>query len=137
MGIMAFLVSLGSFVFIYGKGTSYLSNNPAACANCHVMTATYESWSKSDHAHVAGCNDCHVPHHPVLKWVVKGVNGFQHSYAFTFQELPSVLRAAPLSKLVVQTTCTSCHAGLIGQAGLEHGGGACVRCHSDVGHEHH
>jgi hypothetical protein len=53
------------------------------------------------------------------------------------KELPSVLRAAPLSKLVVQMTCSSCHASLIGQAGLEHGGGVCVRCHSDVGHEHH
>jgi nitrate/TMAO reductase-like tetraheme cytochrome c subunit len=31
---------LGAFTFVYAKGNSYLTNDPAACANCHVMTET-------------------------------------------------------------------------------------------------
>ena len=38
------LGGLGFFTFGYGKGLSYLSNDPAACANCHVMQAHYDSW---------------------------------------------------------------------------------------------
>ncbi|HUF79037.1 MAG TPA: cytochrome c nitrite reductase small subunit, partial [Thermoanaerobaculia bacterium] len=28
---------LGAFTFGYAKGYSYLTNDPAACANCHLM----------------------------------------------------------------------------------------------------
>ena len=28
---------IGSYTFVYAKGASYLSNDPNACANCHVM----------------------------------------------------------------------------------------------------
>lgn len=38
---------LGADIFLYAKGYSYLTNNPAACANCHVMQAHYDAWMKS------------------------------------------------------------------------------------------
>jgi cytochrome c nitrite reductase small subunit len=28
---------LGAFTFVYARGYSYLSNDPSACANCHIM----------------------------------------------------------------------------------------------------
>jgi cytochrome c nitrite reductase small subunit len=31
------MIGIGAYTFIYAKGYSYLTNNPAACANCHVM----------------------------------------------------------------------------------------------------
>jgi len=31
------VIGLGSYTFIYAKGDSYLTNNPVACTNCHVM----------------------------------------------------------------------------------------------------
>ena len=30
---------LGTFTFVYAQGSSDLPNDPAACANCHVMNA--------------------------------------------------------------------------------------------------
>src|SRR5688572_17989710 len=53
---------LGAYTFMYAKGASYLTNNPAACANCHIMNDQYDGWIKSSHRSVAGCNDCHTPH---------------------------------------------------------------------------
>jgi nitrate/TMAO reductase-like tetraheme cytochrome c subunit len=32
------VVGVGAYTFIYAKGGSYLTDNPAACANCHIMT---------------------------------------------------------------------------------------------------
>ena len=51
---------VGSYTFIYAKGYSYLTNDPAACANCHVMNDYYAAWLKGPHRSVAACNDCHT-----------------------------------------------------------------------------
>jgi len=76
---------LGLYTFVYAKGYSYITNDPAACANCHVMNDQYDGWLKSSHRAVAVCNDCHVPHDLVGKYKTKGENGFWHSYYFTTQ----------------------------------------------------
>ncbi|HYP29673.1 MAG TPA: NapC/NirT family cytochrome c [Blastocatellia bacterium] len=52
---------VGGYTFIYAKGYSYLTNDPAACANCHIMQDHYDGWIKSSHRSVAACNDCHTP----------------------------------------------------------------------------
>lgn len=136
-GLTAFVICFAGFVFIYGKGFSYFSSDPAACANCHIMTDTFESWNKSQHHANAKCNDCHLPRGPLLKWVVKGVNGMHHSYAFTFQNTPAVLRAAPLSKWVVQQNCVFCHQGKIEHTNLQlSNASSCVHCHANIGHNH-
>ena len=51
--LLGILSGLGAFTFGYGKGWSYLSSNPANCANCHVMQGHYDSWQNSSHRHVA------------------------------------------------------------------------------------
>ncbi len=51
--LIGLAVGLGAYTFIYAKGYSYLTNNPAACANCHVMQAQYDAWMKSSHHSVA------------------------------------------------------------------------------------
>jgi cytochrome c nitrite reductase small subunit len=53
---------LGSYTLVYARGYSYLQNDPAACANCHVMQEQFDGWIKSSHRAVAVCNDCHTPH---------------------------------------------------------------------------
>ena len=84
---------LGLYTFVYAKGHSYITNDPAACANCHVMNDQYDGWLKSSHRAVAVCNDCHVPHDLVGKYKTKGENGFWHSYYFTTQSFARPLRA--------------------------------------------
>ena len=51
-------VAIGGYTFIYAHGGSYLTNNPQACANCHVMEEQYRGWLKGSHRSVAVCNDC-------------------------------------------------------------------------------
>ena len=42
-------VGLGFYTFVYARGYAYLTNNPEACANCHVMQEYYDAWIKSPH----------------------------------------------------------------------------------------
>ncbi|HUF94235.1 MAG TPA: NapC/NirT family cytochrome c, partial [Candidatus Limnocylindria bacterium] len=60
---------IGAYTFVYARGASYLTNDPAACANCHIMREQYDGWIASSHRAVAACNDCHTPHALVPKYV--------------------------------------------------------------------
>jgi len=55
--VLGVVGGLGLFTFGYGDGLAYLSNDPAACANHHVMQASYDAWLKSSHHGVATRND--------------------------------------------------------------------------------
>jgi cytochrome c nitrite reductase small subunit len=88
------------------NATSYLSDDPQACINCHVMTDAYASWQRGSHGWVAVCVDCHVPHsNLVAKYAFKGRDGMRHSYVFTMRSEPQVLelsagRFLPCKELV-------------------------------------
>jgi len=51
------LTGLGAYTFDYAEGTSYLSNDPEACINCHIMRDVDNGWQRSTHHAVAVCND--------------------------------------------------------------------------------
>jgi cytochrome c nitrite reductase small subunit len=40
------VIGIGGYTFLYTKGISYLTDNPAACANCHIMREHYDGWIK-------------------------------------------------------------------------------------------
>src|SRR5436305_576548 len=80
--LLGIALGLGAYTFIYAKGYSYLTNDPAACTNCHVMQTQYDGWMKSSHHSVATCNDCHTPHNIIGKYAVKANDGFWHSLNF-------------------------------------------------------
>ncbi len=134
------LAGLGVYTFVYAKGFSYLTNDPEACRNCHVMNGVFEGWSKGGHQHVAVCNDCHVPHNLIGKLWTKADNGFHHSYAFTFKEVPVAIKARESSKEIVQENCMRCHTAMAAPAICGAGGAGpalrCVSCHREVGHVH-
>jgi cytochrome c nitrite reductase small subunit len=126
-------LGLGAYAFHQAKGTSYLGNDPATCANCHVMQGHYAGWQASVHHGVATCNDCHTPAATVAKYVVKALNGYHHSTAFTLGGYPDNIQARPESRAIVEANCRRCHADLVDE--IAHGGDtACVRCHRSVGH---
>lgn len=136
---LGMLAGLGAFTFGYGKGASYLSNDPAACANCHIMQDHYDSWQNSSHRHVATCNDCHLSPHPIGKWITKADNGFFHSLAFTTGDFPEPIRIKPRNRKVTQNACLKCHGDFVHfMKPVEPDGEMllCVQCHSSVGHAH-
>ena len=130
------LFGLGTFTFVYGEGASYLVNDPASCANCHVMQAHYDAWLASSHKDVATCNDCHLKPHPIGKWITKADNGFFHSLAFTTGRYPDPLRIKPRNRRVTQEACLACHADVFHPSSAGDLSVLCVHCHTDVGHAH-
>lgn len=126
---------LGLFTFIYAEGFSYMTNDPAACANCHVMDDHFNAWVKSSHHDVAVCNDCHTPANFIGKYVTKASNGYHHSMAFTFG-FEEPIRITPRNREITEAACRKCHADIV-QAIDTHTQGepmSCIRCHSIVGH---
>jgi cytochrome c nitrite reductase small subunit len=134
--------------FDYAEGTSYLSNDPEACVNCHIMRDEYDGWRHGSHHAAAVCNDCHVPHDVLGKYATKVEHGYRHSKGFTFQDFHEPIQIKPSSMRVVENNCIRCHGELVSmirQSGFGgHGSGIneagageytrCVHCHSHVGH---
>jgi cytochrome c nitrite reductase small subunit len=127
----------GVFTFVYAKGASYLSNDPRACANCHVMRDQYDGWARSTHRAAATCNDCHTPHDPIGKYTTKARNGFWHSFYFTTGGFPEPIRIKGRNREVVEHNCRGCHQALVAMMSAGHPEAhdlSCVRCHGTVGH---
>jgi cytochrome c nitrite reductase small subunit len=128
---------LGIFTFIYAEGASYLTNDPRACANCHVMQGHYDAWAKSSHHAVATCNDCHTPASFFGKYQTKAINGYNHSMAFTMGGFHEPIQITPRNHEITENACRKCHADIVAAIDGVHGKGkelSCVRCHSSVGH---
>src|SRR5512141_338054 len=134
--LLGVVVGLGLYTFVYAKGYSYLTNDPRACANCHVMRDYYDGWGKSSHRSVAACNDCHTPHNFTGKYTAKALNGFLHSFAFTSRRFPDVIQITARNHRVTEETCRYCHAELTTSiaTGSHTNDISCVRCHFNVGH---
>lgn len=131
------IVGLSMFTVTYAEATSYLSDDPDACRNCHVMNDVHDAWARGPHHAVATCNDCHIPHDFPAKYVVKAMNGWNHSLAFTLQDFPEPIRITPFNKTVALANCLVCHGDFVslvnhqGQSELED----CTRCHASIGHD--
>jgi cytochrome c nitrite reductase small subunit len=129
---------LGAYTFAYARGWSYLTDDPRACANCHVMDEQYDGWVNASHRSVAVCNDCHVPHDPVGKYYTKARNGFWHSFYFTTQSFHEPIAATRGSREIAEANCRRCHETIVQAMGTPAHAGtpeiSCIRCHGSVGH---
>ena len=98
--LVGVLLGVGGYTFFYAEGLSYMSTDPKACVNCHIMRPQYDSWQKSSHHNVAKCVDCHLPHDFIGKYIAKSENGYHHSMGFHApQEAAKVLgEAADLAR---------------------------------------
>ncbi len=135
--LLGVLFGLGAYTFSYAEGASYLSEDPSACLNCHVMREQFDGWNRNSHQAVATCNDCHTPRAFPDKWLVKGINGWNHSWAFTTGNFPNTIRARDFNAQIAQENCVQCHQTMV--SNIHRDGNepelACVACHNDVGHE--
>ena len=130
-------VGIGAYTFVYAKGASYMTDDPAACSNCHAMQAYYDAWLKSSHHGAAVCNDCHTPEGILAKYATKARNGFWHSFAFTTGRFPEPIQITKTNQGILETACRKCHWDIVeaiasGERPAETL--SCVRCHGSVGH---
>ncbi len=128
----------GSYTFFYAQGISYMSNDPKACVNCHIMREQYDGWLKGSHHNVATCNDCHTPQDFFGKYWTKAENGFHHSKGFTLQNFHEPIQIRPKNSVVLENNCIRCHGDLASEIAAHPApaGGRldCVKCHDRVGH---
>jgi cytochrome c nitrite reductase small subunit len=130
------LAGLCVYTFGYAGGHAYLSSDPKACVQCHVMQEHFDSWQKSSHHAVAKCVDCHLSHNPVKKWLDKGENGALHSMHFTLNTHPDPVKLRSWHKGTVLGNCLQCHQGLVDDVHRDPKGKAmdCLHCHQGVAH---
>ena len=162
-GLAGLALGLGAYTFVYARGASYLSTDPAVRANCHIMREHFDAWQRSSHRSAAGCADCHMPHDFIGKYSAKASNGFWHSLAFTTGRFPDPLQIKPHNRTITEEACRDCHGDIVAtidparvdEAGTRSGltgapvsdrpqmhdgaaaGGdrlSCIRCHLYVGH---
>ena len=119
----------------YARATSYLSDDPRACINCHIMNEQYDGWSRASHHARATCNDCHVPHDSVFhKYYVKGEHGYRHSKLFTLQTFREPIRANRASHDVIVDNCVRCHDAMTHEIRGTGDDLDCIRCHASIAH---
>ncbi len=141
---MGAFLGLGFYVLKLSNATSYLSDDPKACINCHVMTPQYLTWNKSSHREVASCNDCHVPQNNVFNtYYFKAMDGLYHSTIFTLRAEPEVIKARQPSVEVIQNNCIRCHedrvtdpkiAATVDNHDFHRTDRTCWECHREVPH---
>lgn len=119
IAIIAFIIAVIFFVYMayISKALSYLSKDPKACINCHVMNTQYATWQHSAHG-VAGvtCIECHLPTDSFInKYKSKAIDGWNHTVAFTFNTYKPAIQISEDGARRVQENCISCHASLTSQ----------------------
>jgi len=102
------------------------------------MQTVYDAWHKGSHKAVATCNDCHTPPYFPENLVVKAINGWNHSVAFSMDNYPVPIQITQLNLDVLQQNCLFCHGGLLPPRshGDQYETTDCLRCHAGVGHDH-
>lgn len=140
LGILAGFVVL---LVHLSKAGSYLTNDPRACVNCHIMSPHYATWNHSAHREAATCNDCHVPHNNLINaYYFKAKDGLRHATIFTLRKEPQVIFIRNEGREVVQQNCKRCHEHLLSELdmGWEYPNGTCgtdrpcYECHREVPH---
>jgi cytochrome c nitrite reductase small subunit len=141
--ILGTLCGVGLYSFYVSRAWSYMSDDPATCINCHVMTTQYVTWRHSSHAERATCNDCHVPHDNILRtYYFKAMDGMRHSAIFTARTYEQSIKMLDPGNKVVQENCIRCHGHLTEMVNanvsfeetLEGNGKRCWDCHREVPH---
>lgn len=141
--ILGALTGLAFFLLKISNATSYLSDDPRACINCHIMTPQFATWSHSAHRSITDCNACHVPHDSFIrKYYFKASDGLRHSAIFTLRKEPQAIYIREAGKKVVQENCLRCHASLFSdgpgrpyEAMADRRDRQCLDCHRNTPHD--
>lgn len=147
--VAAFVIAVGLFINLMNESEalSYLSSDPKHCVNCHVMNTQYATWQHGPHAQRATCAECHLPAEGFIDmYMAKSRDGFNHSFAFTFNTYAHAIQISEDGAGRVQANCISCHANVVetmlaNAERYQHADSKtkpvdrkCWDCHQDVAH---
>ena len=138
MLLLGILMGMGLLLAHVSRATSYMSNDPKTCMNCHVMTDAYISWEHSSHADHAACNDCHVPHTSMPRaYAFKAHDGLRHASLFTLRMESQAIKLSEGAIPVVQENCLRCHEQRLAEVSAcryQANDFRCWNCHRDIPH---
>ena len=149
IAILVFIIAFVFFVYMayIAKAWSYLSKDPKACINCHVMNTQYATWQHSSHARDVTCVECHLPTDSFInKYMAKAKDGWNHTLAFTFDTYDHAIKISDDGAKRVQANCISCHKSITSTLGANadmyhnfmdenvENGRKCWSCHKEVPH---
>jgi len=106
--IFTFILAVLMFGYLVNasKALSYLSKDPLACINCHVMNTQYATWQHSSHRTSASCVECHLPTESIVdKYLAKAKDGWNHSVAFTMNSYEHNIQISEDGANRVQANC--------------------------------
>jgi cytochrome c nitrite reductase small subunit len=110
MAALSVFLGISLFTLWLSKAHSYISDDPKACINCHIMAPQYATWSHSSHREVTHCNDCHVPQNNFFnKYYFKAKDGLRHATIFTLRNEPQVIFIKDEGAEAVHNNCIRCH----------------------------
>lgn len=113
-----------------------LSATPAEpkylCAQCHAMSAQYESFTASKHNGEITCSDCHIPGGFVTGLTTKYTSGARHVFATLRGTNPDDIRITPHSLETVLDNCARCHTDVTHATQPE--SRYCITCHAEEAH---
>lgn len=142
--ISGIFFGLAAFAFYVSNASSYLSDNPKTCVNCHVMAPQYATWFHSSHRERAHCNDCHTPNNNIFShYLFKAKDGMRHATIFTLRNEPQVIMIKEAGQNAVQNNCLRCHGNLIKDSRMRAIGNSyqkdretrqCWTCHRETPH---
>ncbi|MFZ1292325.1 MAG: cytochrome c nitrite reductase small subunit [Melioribacteraceae bacterium] len=142
--LLGIIVGLGINTLHISNAVSYLSDDPKACINCHIMFPEFATWERGSHGRITNCNDCHVPHDNVFrKYMFKASDGLRHATMFTFRLEPQVIRIKNAGRNVVQENCIRCHSNYLhpvsfrstnAKSIFDELDGVCWDCHRETPH---
>ena len=144
MVLLGAIAGLSIYLAKVSNVTSYLTDDPKTCINCHVMTPQYITWKHSSHREVATCNDCHVPHDNVFKqYAFKAKDGLYHATIYTLRAEPQAIVMHEAGQEAVQNNCIRCHSEQVTDAKTltwvdshfsDRTDRTCWECHRNVPH---
>lgn len=127
----------GLFTFGYARGASYLTDDPAACANWPRHAGSVYKLAKVESRQGGGLQRLHAPRGFIPKYATKAINGFFHSLAFTTRHFPDEIRITERNFRVAESACLKCLedvvTGIRSTREHRHEAGR-ISCHNTVGH---
>lgn len=144
MLLIGIMIGLLLQILYISNAVSYLSDDPTACVNCHIMSSQFATWERGSHGKVTTCNDCHVPQDNFFrKYYFKASDGLRHATMFTLRLEPQVIQIKDAGKKAVQENCIRCHTNNIhpisvraisSKAIIDEGDRYCWDCHRETPH---
>lgn len=129
-----------------GLPTGESAPRAGTCGACHSMAAQVQSWSRSPHAKVARCEDCHLPQHSFLaRNLASLADGLRHAAIQGLRGTPALMRVREGGARTLQANCLRCHGPAGGPAQTRtpitpkdsahlDPSRACAECHRDSPH---